>query len=359
MINCQICNNSFDTILDLSNHIRYIHNMKTKDYYDAYIRQPNEGFCKVCGKPTSYRKLANGYRKYCSNKCCNNDIDYKKRVEETHMRKYGVKHAFQMQKTIENSHTEEANRKRENTIFNHYGVTSTFLSEEIKEKVKKTLKDHYNVDNPMQSDVVKEHIKHKNQEKYGYDWVTQVPQIKDKMKQTFNANYGVDNPFQAEEIKEKSKQSNLNKYGVENPSQNAEIRQKQINSQRKNGTMPKIELYMENILDLNNISYIREYSSKEYPYFCDFFLPNYNIYVEINAFWMHGGHWFNENNPNDLKTLEIWQEKAKTTESYKRAIDIWTNIDAKKRTTAINNRLNYIVLWNRHDIDEFIKNLVI
>ena len=59
------------------------------------------------------------------------------------------------------------------------------------------------------------------------------------MKQTFNANYGVDNPFQAEEIKEKSKQSNLNKYGVENPSQNAEIRQKQINSQRKNGTMPK------------------------------------------------------------------------------------------------------------------------
>ena len=55
--------------------------------------------------------------------------------------------------------------------------------------------------------------------------------------------------------------------------------------------------------------------------------------------------------------LQQWEEKAKTSQQYKRAIEFWTKRDIQKRDIAIKNNLNYIVLWNKTDIDNFIQNL--
>ena len=62
---CAICGK----VCDIKNHIKE-HNIQSKDYYDKYIKLPNEGICKTCGKLTTYRGLISGYPQlYCSNKC--------------------------------------------------------------------------------------------------------------------------------------------------------------------------------------------------------------------------------------------------------------------------------------------------
>ena len=62
---CAICGK----ICDVKNHIKE-HNIQSKDYYDKYIKLPDEGICKTCGLQTPYRGLIAGYPQlYCSNKC--------------------------------------------------------------------------------------------------------------------------------------------------------------------------------------------------------------------------------------------------------------------------------------------------
>lgn len=62
---CAVCGK----FCDIKNHIKE-HKIQSKDYYDKYIKLPDEGICKTCGKQTPYRGLMCGYPQlYCSNKC--------------------------------------------------------------------------------------------------------------------------------------------------------------------------------------------------------------------------------------------------------------------------------------------------
>ena len=91
-----------------------------------------------------------------------------------------------------------------------------------------------------------------------------------------------------------------------------------------------------------------------YPYYCDFYLPDPDIFVEINGYWMHNDHWFNENSIEDLNTLKMWKKKAKTSTRMQAAINVWTKLDIEKRNCAKNNKLNYVVLWTIEDIQKWI-----
>lgn len=64
---CQICSKKVKNLNGLTQHIRKIHKLKTKDYYDKYIKTDEEGICPCCGKNTSYNRF--GYRRFCSIKC--------------------------------------------------------------------------------------------------------------------------------------------------------------------------------------------------------------------------------------------------------------------------------------------------
>lgn len=52
-----------------SKHIRDMHQMSQQDYYDKYIKKEGEGICPECGKPTNFKKMSEGYSKYCSPEC--------------------------------------------------------------------------------------------------------------------------------------------------------------------------------------------------------------------------------------------------------------------------------------------------
>lgn len=175
--------------------------------------------------------------------------------------------------------------------------------------------------------------------------------------------YGIENNFdlpwiKKEKMRAKAKQTCLEKYGVEYNLLSQEVIDKIIETKRKNHTFntsqPEEELYLyikEKFIDV-----CRQYKDKDrYPYYCDFYIPSLDLFIELNAMWTHGKHAYNP--INDKNEFNKWKEKAKTSKFYKCAIDTWTNRDVKKRETAIRNNLNYKEIWTLDEGKKFIDSL--
>ena len=83
-----------------------------------------------------------------------------------------------------------------------------------------------------------------------------------------------------------------------------------------------------------------------------------DLYIEYNGTWTHGGHWFDPSNSADLEKLAKW--KAKNTKYYDNAIMTWTDLDVRKRKTAAENEIRYLVFWDMDEVcsyvDEFLSN---
>lgn len=74
---CKICNKEMKSNQGLVKHIQSSHNIKAKDYYDKYLKQPEEGICPVCNKETPFLTLGKGYQKHCSTRCSQLDPETK------------------------------------------------------------------------------------------------------------------------------------------------------------------------------------------------------------------------------------------------------------------------------------------
>ena len=84
MIACKICGKEFEKPVQLTTHIQYNHKDYTgKSYYDEFCKKPNEGICKICGKPTQYITILSGYKTYCSRKCVWQDDEIKQKRANT------------------------------------------------------------------------------------------------------------------------------------------------------------------------------------------------------------------------------------------------------------------------------------
>lgn len=66
---CKLCNKEFNGIINFTSHLR-VHKYTSKEYYDKFLKKPDDGICQVCGRPTVFSGFANGYRKTCSDECC-------------------------------------------------------------------------------------------------------------------------------------------------------------------------------------------------------------------------------------------------------------------------------------------------
>lgn len=91
--------------------------------------------------------------------------------------------------------------------------------------------------------------------------------------------------------------------------------------------------------------YCQYKDKKRYPYYCDFYIVEDDLFIELNAHWTHGGKPYD---PNDFwcqQQLRDWQEKAKQSQFYAVAIDTWTKRDVEKLQCAIKNGLNYKTIY--------------
>ena len=379
----------------LSTHFNFIDKWCEK-LYCYYHKVNNHPVCPICGKNVNFISFNMGYHKFCSSKCLSNSEYRRNKIKETNLKKYGVENPFQSESIkdkiketnlkkygVENySQTQEFQKKFKQTCLEKYGVDNPNKSQEIRNKTKQRYLERYGVDNPnksqtirnktkqtcigkygvenpFQSESIKDKIKETNLKKYGVENYSQTQEFQKKFKQTCLEKYGVESPSQSQEVQNKMKQTCLERYGVENYSQSEEyqsrheeIQTKINNTKHLNHTFnsSQIETEFTSYLISQNIEYIRQYGSKEYPFNCDFYLPKYNLYIEIQAGWFHGGHPYNEELDKD--TLEIW--KSKNTDFYNTAIETWTVRDTNKRNIAKLNNLKYLEIFS-NDIYETIK----
>lgn len=167
--------------------------------------------------------------------------------------------------------------------------------------------------------------------------------LQEKIINTTIKNHGVKNVYMREDLRQKShsKESKLKEY----------------QTKKKNHTFntSKIEKELEIELRKTFPNLKTQYRSEDYPFACDFYIPSLDLYIEYNGTWTHGSHFFDENNEDDLKILELW--KNRNTEYYKIAINVWTKSDRLKLKTAIENNLNYIAWFNQEQAYDWIEKM--
>ena len=362
--------------------------------YEIYYRLKNNlkkrPVCIICGKPVKY--TSGHYAKFCSKECQYSDLGKKITKEikiKSNLEKYGVEHTSQLKEVTDKrtksraDHVNEIQQHVRESLYKKYGAYDVMHIPHILQKIKDTnLKKYgvefplqqlkkenseiyqkisqicinkFGVDSPLKNKEVREKIKQTNIQRYGVDNLFKNDIIKEKIKQTNIQKYGVDYLFKSNIIKEKIKQTNIQKYGVDNPLKNKEIWKKSQDN-RQISSKSKLENNFLNYLKLKYESddIITQYKSKEYPYYCDFYIKSINLYIEIQGHWTHNDHPFDINNLNDQLIMNKWRTKSLSDKYYKNALNTWTIKDVEKRNTAIQNNLNYLEIFGKTDLNKYI-----
>lgn len=68
-LKCEVCDFRPKSYRSLSAHLREVHKIKSKEYYDSYLSTPDDGKCKICSNQTKFDTLVHGYRDFCGPKC--------------------------------------------------------------------------------------------------------------------------------------------------------------------------------------------------------------------------------------------------------------------------------------------------
>lgn len=179
-----------------------------------------------------------------------------------------------------------------------------------------------------------------------------------KRKETCEQHYGVEVPLQSREVQMRLKATCLKTYGVDSYSKTDEFKTKMSDSsaiwvpkmfdtKKSKGNLNTscVENYIANELQ----GFEREYVSERYPYHVDFYDKDRNLFIEVNAHWTHGGHWYDTFSAFDAKKLMDWQ--AKSSLYIDKAIKTWTVSDVAKRQCARDNKLNYVTFWDSQGSD--------
>lgn len=340
----------------------------------------------------------------------------KQSIERVQIERYGT--AYYMQSKFYQDKKEQINAKRVETNLKIYGTKTPVENEEIKKKIKETcLKDidinGLNVYQRARKKGIQTCLK-----KYGVSTYSQTQECKNKVKDFFNKKYGVDSYTQAQEFKQKYNEVCLQKYGKPNYVQTKEyqIKSKQTKKEKYGNenynnrdlakqtclkkfgkiTYTQTQEYKDKYCDKDSIllrqnkanktkrqnktfntseqenkvaellikkypNTIRQYRSEEYPFDCDFYIPEQNLYIETSFFWTHGKYNhkvygpFDKTNTEHLLLLEFW--KNKNTKFYKQAIYTWTNLDVRKLECFKKNNLNYKIFYTMEEFNQWYKTI--
>ncbi len=230
------------------------------------------------------------------------------------------------------------------------------------EHYKQTMLDKYGVEAAMQVKEFFDKGKQTKLEKYGDEYYCDF----DKMKKTINQKYGVDWYTQSEEFATQFKITCLNKYGVEHSSKVPTILNKVWESKKRNGTTKssRLEEYcydcLKEVFDIEDIE--RQYIEPRYPFHCDFYIKSLDLFIEVNGTWLHGEHEYNPLDKNDVNKLNKIKSKQKIVNGkrnqYFKAEEVWVLEDPHKKSVAKMNNLKYVTLYNKKEIDNFIRYII-
>lgn len=179
------------------------------------------------------------------------------------------------------------------------------------------------------------------------------------MKQGMLDKYGVDNPFKLDSFQDAARETRKEKYGAEYTLASgsalrdaardifARHTQKSIASKLQNCTLntSSVEEHVKGFDDFES-----QYNNdSRYPYLCDFYDKDIDLFIEVNASWTHGYHWYDAE--NDVDACKKWKVKSKKSEYYANALEVFTKRDVEKREIARVSNLNYVTLWDSDGMD--------
>ena len=354
--------------------IKFGENILYKDLYEIYINQNTsmQETCQFFG--ISKDILRRNLKIYNLHK----STDQAKELRnKTNLERYGVinpfmdkervKQGVQKKYGVDNpAHLESVLNKRKETCKKKYGGTCPFNSNKIKKKIKKINNQKYGGNSPQCSAEIREKSKRTCLEKYGVDNISQLKETKEKVKQTTLEHHGVENISQVEKIKQQKIDTFISHYGVKHPMQLKDYRDSCFEKAKKNGSLcvSKFEKQVHNLLFQKFSKVIKEYNKdKRYPFRCDFYIPEIDLFIELQGYQGHGKHPFNEQSSEDLKLLDYWKSKAKQysykkdKNQYEKYIKIWTISDPLKRKIAKENNLNWLEFFSLNEFMNWYNNL--
>lgn len=329
----------------------------TYDYSKADYRNMQTKVCIVCRKHGEFWQLPQPHLRGQGCPVCGDE-----KQRRTIMARYGVDNPMKA-KAVQD--------KARATCMERYGHAWAMSSSETRAKVTATSRMKYGTDRPQSSDVVREKIKATLRARYGTENIMTLPEIKAKARRTCLKRYGTEEPLAAPEVREKIRATNMARYGGTAPMASSEVRarcmatnvarygvpyvvqtsdvvRKTRESKAARGTFGTSEseevLYSRLRGVFGSDDVVRQYKSDRYPFACDFYIKSRDMYIELNAAWTHGGHWFAPDDGDDASVLQLWTERG--TKYYLNAIHTWTVADVRKRDVARANGLNYIVFWD-------------
>ena len=209
------------------------------------------------------------------------------KIQKTNLDRYGVECSAQ---------SEVVKEKIKATNLKKYGVEYSFQAEEVKDKIKATSLERYGVDNPSKSEVIKSKIVESNRKNLGVDYPMQSKDVMDKSRATSFEKYGTEYPNQSEIVKSKIDASTLEHYGVNRACKLDEFKQKIVDTNRERygvdytcliysgklkGNDSSYNRSFAELLDINNITYEREFLLQKYSY--DFKVGNTLIEIDPTA----------------------------------------------------------------------------
>lgn len=141
------------------------------------------------------------------------------------------------------------------------------------------------------------------------------------------------------------------------------IRKTSYNTKRKNNSFNTSQeeqtIYKYLLLKFKHV--YTQYKSKKYPFNCDFYIPEKDLYIEYQGHWTHGiynheilGN-YNPNNPKHQEILKIWRNK--NTKYFNNAIYTWTILDPKKLQFIQKYNLNLIKFYSIREFMEWYDKL--
>ena len=239
------------------------------------------------------------------------------------------------------------------THLARHGVENAFARDDVKDHIRQTIQERYGVDNPSLSPVIQERRRHTMQDRYGVDNPFEFEVFQEKSRQTVQERYGVDYAVQSETIQEQIRQTMQERYGVDYGMESAEIRARAMDTKRKKGTFNSsssedalYELLVEYV-NQHDMTVVRQYCDADrYPFAADFYIPERDLFIELNGSWSHGRHWYEVDREMDQKTVQTWRKKGEQSKYYRAAFETWTERDVRKREAARAAQLNYVTLWD-------------
>lgn len=159
--------------------------------------------------------------------------------------------------------------------------------------------------------------------------------------------YGVRNVMSLQSTLEKIKAATHKKYGVDYAMQDKDLASKNVEAKRQSGTFStsSVEEHVKGFDDFE-VQYNKD---TRYPYLCDFYDKGRDLFIEVNASWTHGYHWYDAE--KHFAVCTKWKAKSEDSSYYANALEVFTKRDVEKRECARVNNLNYVTLWDSDGMD--------